>query len=893
VFRRDLRSWFGNPTGYLFILLFVALSAAALVFPREFFANNLANLDTLNAWFPWIAPPFVAAITMGMWTSERATGTQELLFTLPAKDSDLLLGKYLAGLGVYTMSLLFMLTLPIGLSFLGTPDWGQVLATFLGYWLFGALLISAAMIGSQLTDNLTVSFILGLLLAFLPARSDYLIGIFAPRTGAAWLQNGPSGQFAEFARGMVTTSGLALFVGLTVAFLYLNLALISRRNWRRGSDTGLHRSLRFVAIGVGSVALTVIAVYKLPRVDATVEQIHSLSGETSKLLANLDKNKPVIATAYISDDVPQSLQEQKRTLLNLLDRYEGFGAGAIQKRVVITRPYSEEARTAQKNYNIQPRGSRDAEGFEDGVFLGFVVQSGIEEVVVPFLEPGMSVEYELTRAIRVAANANRRKVGVLKTDVELYGGFDFQTYQQKQRWQIVDELQLQYKVENVDPDSEYPKDLDAMVVPQVSSLTQEQMDKLRTWILHGNPALLLEDPAPYNAPGTAATDQKGGRSNPMMGNQGGPQKGDLAGFLGEFSLQMTPTDLVWDVSYRTFPLLQMNAYEFLFVDSSSMSATDIVTKGLDRIVLLWSGYFRSTSKPNYTVSTLLRSQSPTPQQPNGTISKLEAFQFNPFNPNQMAPNFNAPLTIHPSDYPLAVRVEGPPAPAPTPTGDEKDKDGKPVAPPPAAGKNVRLIAIADLDAFSNDFFQMRRQAQQANLQFDNPTFVLNCIDSLVGDDRLIELRKRKPKLRQLTNVLAAEQRYEQEWIGKLDAAETAAKTKKDEAQKRLDDAVAKIKNNADLDESAKDIQMDTARKREQVRLDIDNAKIEDEKREQIGIARQSRETQKRLVQNWYQIWTVLLTPMPALAMGIMMFVRRRAREVQNVPKNRMVSGGAA
>jgi len=49
-----------------------------------------------------------------------------------------------------------------------------------------------------------------------------------------------------------------------------------------------------------------------------------------------------------------------------------------------------------------------------------------------------------SRSIRVAANANRRKVGVLKTEVELYGGFDFQTFQQKPRWLICDDLQLQY-----------------------------------------------------------------------------------------------------------------------------------------------------------------------------------------------------------------------------------------------------------------------------------------------------------------------------------------------------------------------------------------------------------------------------------------------------------------
>jgi len=71
VFRRDLGSWFGNPTGYVFIVLFVVLAAAALVFWPTFFQQNLANLDSLNTWYPVLLLLFVPAITMGMWATAR------------------------------------------------------------------------------------------------------------------------------------------------------------------------------------------------------------------------------------------------------------------------------------------------------------------------------------------------------------------------------------------------------------------------------------------------------------------------------------------------------------------------------------------------------------------------------------------------------------------------------------------------------------------------------------------------------------------------------------------------------------------------------------------------------------------------------------------------------
>ena len=67
VWKRDLASWFGNPTGYVFIILFVLFCSAALMFSAAFFTNNLANLDTLNdPWFPLLANMLVSVSPMNI-----------------------------------------------------------------------------------------------------------------------------------------------------------------------------------------------------------------------------------------------------------------------------------------------------------------------------------------------------------------------------------------------------------------------------------------------------------------------------------------------------------------------------------------------------------------------------------------------------------------------------------------------------------------------------------------------------------------------------------------------------------------------------------------------------------------------------------------------------------
>ena len=366
---------------------------------------------------------------MGVWADERKQGTDELLLTLPASDLDVVVGKYLATVGVYSVSLLLSLSHVLVLVWLGSPDPGLMFANY------RRLLAGGHRANRRRHAGVAVD---GECDGRVRPRSRGLLDPDAhrrrqptcsPNALGGWVAPlGVNFHFLDFASGVISLSGLLYFLSLAGFFLYLNVLLISRRHWPRlapGAPYAAHVAGRAAATLVALVAANVL-VSRVPlRLDATAERLHSLSAETRQLLGDLSPDRPVFIQAFVSPDVPQLYVQARENLLSVLREIDSRAESKVQVLITETAPYSAEARTARERYGITPVAVRDAndpQAGADGIFLAVALTSGAEEQVIPFIDRGLSPEYEIARAMRVVARTERKRVGVVTTDAKLLGG---------------------------------------------------------------------------------------------------------------------------------------------------------------------------------------------------------------------------------------------------------------------------------------------------------------------------------------------------------------------------------------------------------------------------------------------------------------------------------------
>jgi len=224
IFKKEFRSYFNSPIAYIFITFFLALSA--WFFFRGFFIISQANMRGFFSFMPWLFLFFIPAVTMKLWAEERKLGTVEILMTLPIKDYEVILGKYLASFALLGVTILLSLSLPIAVASLGDPDGGPIFAGYIGLLLMGAAYLSIGLFASTLTENQIIGFIVGIGLCFvllIIGEDIMLFNIGSPWLAALFSYLGLGTHFSSILRGVIDSRDLIYYFSVIGFFLYLSV----------------------------------------------------------------------------------------------------------------------------------------------------------------------------------------------------------------------------------------------------------------------------------------------------------------------------------------------------------------------------------------------------------------------------------------------------------------------------------------------------------------------------------------------------------------------------------------------------------------------------------------------------------------------------------------------
>ncbi len=175
---------------------------------------------------------FSALLTMRLISEERKLGTWELLLTAPAREYEIVLGKFFSCLLVLAGMLILTLYFPLLLLIFGDPDTGPILTSYLGLFLLGSASVAIGIFASSLTPNQIVSAVvaggilfglwfLGMVGSLIPEPLGEILSYFSL-----------SEHFPGFVRGVVDTRDLVYYLSVTAVFLFLSVRSIETERWR-------------------------------------------------------------------------------------------------------------------------------------------------------------------------------------------------------------------------------------------------------------------------------------------------------------------------------------------------------------------------------------------------------------------------------------------------------------------------------------------------------------------------------------------------------------------------------------------------------------------------------------------------------------------------------------
>jgi ABC-2 type transport system permease protein len=218
ILKKEFKDYFVSPIAYIVISIFLIVTG--WFFFSTFFLYNQASMRNFFSLLPLIFSFVIPAVTMRLFAEELNVGSYEILMTLPVTFSDIILGKFAAGVAMTAAMLLPTIAYPVCISFIGDLDWGPVVGGYLGALLLGGTFSAIGLFASSATRNQIIAFIFGAAICFTLTLLDKMLFFFPEKILNIIQYLGADSHFQNISRGIIDSRDILYFISVMFIGLY-------------------------------------------------------------------------------------------------------------------------------------------------------------------------------------------------------------------------------------------------------------------------------------------------------------------------------------------------------------------------------------------------------------------------------------------------------------------------------------------------------------------------------------------------------------------------------------------------------------------------------------------------------------------------------------------------
>ena len=231
IFKRELRSYFNSPIGYVCVAALAALYGLFYFMVMAQGSSSYISRYVYGSMFSF-SMLVIPIITMRSLTDDQKNKTDQVLLTAPVGVTAIVGGKFLACFFVFFIASTIGLLPAVAMSFFASPSWGEILGNYIGTLLYGGAMISIGVFISSLTISQIIAaigtFAVSVFLMYIDSLASSMNNAVVA-TVVDWISF--SNRYTMFTQGLFSVSSMVFFLSVIAIFIFLTARRVESRRW--------------------------------------------------------------------------------------------------------------------------------------------------------------------------------------------------------------------------------------------------------------------------------------------------------------------------------------------------------------------------------------------------------------------------------------------------------------------------------------------------------------------------------------------------------------------------------------------------------------------------------------------------------------------------------------